>query len=633
MYKDGNNINIDELVNIPTTDADGLEVMVYIQPGDLTSFLSAIKSQLVFFENLYFSGDRHWSSSVFDAAKEFNNLKIKRYTHFSVSSSFNDDKTTLCLGKIRYPLNSSALPNTKFKFSENYPISVNFEIGDLEVTPNREQILYTKHNIKKIEEKLDLVQEELDQIIEKEINKDYTDFFTYIEVLKHSTKTIVLLTTDDNAVTFSHKITPQDISYKGTRYDKNLIALYNFITQDISFPESFINFKVDNGKLVSKFSYVYLDKSISTFNSFRLSIPTKLYIGKLSDYNSITKDYFRQELLNNTYFVQDWSIRKLIKYILKAIKLHISRDALYTKVLWDKEQIKLILKILTEQFSTVKHFKDQDVPISFVANRKLALKQAKLAGISSINWKEEVNLFILRRSERTTYGEISVATTSKRISLQTLKDTWNKFPVIYSEKGDKFLKELFWIFLNIPNQSYNQYKFIEIAPTKLGILKQFPNFIPIEKFMNVEYKKIRALATAILIQEKIPYLKELSYMSKHIGEISKKAEIAIEKLNIYVIKNSLRDSGYYYQPIKVEILDDIKKICAEHKYYDEEILGFMNEHLSLIEHLKFLTLFPTGLREELINFSTDYILTKKLFAPDLTAVKRLRTETIFNKKD
>ena len=54
MYKDGNNINIDELVNIPTTDADGLEVMVYIQPGDLTSFLSAIRNQLVFFENLYF---------------------------------------------------------------------------------------------------------------------------------------------------------------------------------------------------------------------------------------------------------------------------------------------------------------------------------------------------------------------------------------------------------------------------------------------------------------------------------------------------------------------------------------------------------------------------------------------------
>ena len=105
--------------------------------------------------------------------------------------------------------------------------------------------------------------------------------------------------------------------------------------------------------------------------------------------------------------------------------------------------------------------------------------------------------------------------------------------------------------------------------------------------MNVEYKKIRALATAILIQEKIPYLKRLSGMSDNIGEISKKAEIAIEKLNNYVIENSLRDSGYYYQPINVEILDDIKKICAEHKYYDEEILGFMNEHLSLIEHLKF----------------------------------------------
>ena len=40
MYKDGNNINIDELFREETTDRNGLEVMVYIKKGDLSEFRS-----------------------------------------------------------------------------------------------------------------------------------------------------------------------------------------------------------------------------------------------------------------------------------------------------------------------------------------------------------------------------------------------------------------------------------------------------------------------------------------------------------------------------------------------------------------------------------------------------------------
>ena len=43
MYKDGNIIKIDELFNAPTTDRDGLEVMVYIKPGDIADFKDGIK--------------------------------------------------------------------------------------------------------------------------------------------------------------------------------------------------------------------------------------------------------------------------------------------------------------------------------------------------------------------------------------------------------------------------------------------------------------------------------------------------------------------------------------------------------------------------------------------------------------
>ena len=71
-------------------------------------------------------------------------------------------------------------------FDKYYPISVNFEIGDLEVTPNREQILYSKTNVDKICKKLDAVQDELDEIINSQIKTDFTDYNEYINVLENS---------------------------------------------------------------------------------------------------------------------------------------------------------------------------------------------------------------------------------------------------------------------------------------------------------------------------------------------------------------------------------------------------------------------------------------------------------------
>ena len=39
------------------------------------------------------------------------------------------------------------------------------------------------------------------------------------------------------------------------------------------------------------------------------------------------------------------------------------------------------------------------------------------------------------------------------------------------------------------------------------------------------------------------------------------------------------------------------------------------------------------MRDETVNFITDYVLARKLFIPNLDAVKKLKEQTIFNKKE
>ena len=83
----------------------------------------------------------------------------------------------------------------------------------------------------------------------------------------------------------------------------------------------------------------------------------------------------------------------------------------------------------------------------------------------SIDWNQEVNLFVLRESDRTNYDGISITSDATRMSLKYIKTVWNKFPVIYSIKDDYALKELCYLF-KYTTEINRKYRFVEIAPTK-----------------------------------------------------------------------------------------------------------------------------------------------------------------------
>jgi hypothetical protein len=392
---------------------------------------------------------------------------------------------------------------------------------------------------------------------------------------------------------------------------------------------------VYNDKIFTKLDSFYIPSINNVYDNAILNyggeLNRKAYVANYSELNNVAKDYIRQTAHNATFFFKKTKPYVIIKKLLvKLEKRNIYNS--YDKISYDNRALKIIINHLFEKLSEIESFDDSKISKTFIANRAASIKsqKSKNGNVTGINWKEEINLYILRRSDRVSWGNISVTSDSRRVSMDALKNTWKKYPVIYSDKDDESFRELFYIFEYVSNNDFNKYKFVEIASTKKHLLKQFPNFIEFKDFMNVEYKKIRMLATARLLKERYPYIDTLFNARHQLSQVSTTLGEVVEKLYFYIKHNNLNKHYCNYDP---DLLNDIDKLCEDNNYYDEEMLGYFNQHHKLLENSKFITLIQSSMRDETVNFVTDYVLARKLFIPNLDAIKKLKETTIFNKKE
>ena len=180
--KDANTIVYTLVSTTPTTEKSGLEVT--LKNVYLEKYRKSLK-YIMFFPNVYIDDNNPYHYNV-----DINNVKIKKYTNFWVSSNIIRDK--ILLGNVLYPLNFNEL-NLKVnsaldKFHENIKstgIVLKFDIGELSVTPNRENIIYTKDCIAKITNKIEAAYKEITDIIEDNLKEDYTDIIYYAKLIQN----------------------------------------------------------------------------------------------------------------------------------------------------------------------------------------------------------------------------------------------------------------------------------------------------------------------------------------------------------------------------------------------------------------------------------------------------------------
>lgn len=172
MTKDGNNITTNLMSEMPTTENNGIEVTV--KNVDRSAYEKAFKN-LAFFPNVYIDG----------IYSDFNKIKVKRYKNFTFASKPFEDK--LLLGNVLYPLNTNILPVEYIDFYRSIARSgvvFNFNIGELQVTPNRESIIYNTKTNELIIQRIKDAFEEIKSIIAPFVEKDHSDPYVYHNLLK-----------------------------------------------------------------------------------------------------------------------------------------------------------------------------------------------------------------------------------------------------------------------------------------------------------------------------------------------------------------------------------------------------------------------------------------------------------------
>ena len=178
MCKSGNTITTNLVTTLPTEEKDGVEISIKNVPR-IHDYVIAL-DYIVFFPNVYVELPPTVHS-------DFNKIKIKKFKYFAVGSKIIRDK--ILLGNVLYPLDTYQLKTIDRNWLSKIAhtsIVFKFDIGELEVTPNRESIIYTDSTKRIIEDRINKAKKELESIISEKIKGDYTDLTLYFSYISKS---------------------------------------------------------------------------------------------------------------------------------------------------------------------------------------------------------------------------------------------------------------------------------------------------------------------------------------------------------------------------------------------------------------------------------------------------------------
>lgn len=284
MIKEGNNINITLLNTIDTDEKNGLEITIS-NINNISKYTKALDN-IKFFPNIYVNLSNY-----------NNNIITKHYKYFAASSVISESKVIL-LGNVLYPIDIDKIQDANFISKLCYTgIVIKFNIGELEITPNRENIIYNSKTIDIINDRIAKAKEEIYDRIHTLEKKDYDDIFEYIKAI-YNTKHYDPIEDKFNSKGFTFETTRELYTFKGEQL--NLSAIYNLCNLETYNLKWYSN----NGYYYKQnIPYKYQDRILNKANTTilklkdinKLSAKIKSYLSEKYTEFIIISDYTKQE--------------------------------------------------------------------------------------------------------------------------------------------------------------------------------------------------------------------------------------------------------------------------------------------------------------------------------------------------
>ena len=184
MNMDIDQLHIDKVYELDTTEPNGVEVKIPI-----SDFNAKELDCLSFIENVYVECDGDSTNEYI--ISEFNKRKVHTFNHFKTITyehRESNDKTEILLGKIPYAVDFAGLWDYDDDWHKSWKDTMKciypcINIGEVDITPNRETLIYSDRTKERLREAYENCIFEITGYWNEKCAEEYDDFFKWANEL------------------------------------------------------------------------------------------------------------------------------------------------------------------------------------------------------------------------------------------------------------------------------------------------------------------------------------------------------------------------------------------------------------------------------------------------------------------
>jgi hypothetical protein len=501
-----------------STMHNGTIVKLQIKESDHYKFVSECIKQLAYFPNIQFRNISY---------DEDYKIYTGKYFKFRTKEDIYSNKLHLIIGNVPYTINYEELGYVTYKDVElkniELPIGVTFNIGELPITPSRENIKYDNSKNNENDKTKDLIKERivlaLDEIISKDSNLIYGNFFNYILNFQNNDKSkFITLNKEDldsriEITDYNHlnPLIPEPKFHKFkdfpvSLYDRN--SLKNFFNKE---------FRIYDNTVYSKTLSKWRLRRIFERKSSNLAY----YFNTIRSVTIYDRNYFEDTDIYR--FNLNWSS---LKRIFTFPRDYVGKSKFYIE----------LLKVIKEDALELNHkeFNSFEIPKEWKNN--FDLQRNVRVRFNTTKVKREKHIIPVR--DIVTEQNIEIDTSTFNYTGILVYGTLKEKDALIECK--KFLYRINF------NQKKNipPYKVYRIAENNKKHFKNMPNAIDINYFNNENNDLLINTATARTIRNSMLYLRVVNALNSEFNDVNPEIYKKLVELENFINKYDI-----YYEKI------------------------------------------------------------------------------------